>query len=153
MGTRVPGALGCAATISLMITACGKAGGGAGPDFARYCVDKSSNKVIEDRRCDDSEVGDNPHSPFGWYYQQMPSRSYDEDGYNNTPDFVMIPNGGYAYGGGYARPPGIISGRNALSSGRVFTGAAPIARGIASSPGRVISRGGFGVAGEGSGGG
>ncbi len=143
-GARTPGALGLAGTVALMISACGS----AGPEFARYCVDRTQGTVIDDRRCEDSDVGDNPHSPFGWYYQQMPDRTsgWDDDGggYDNTPDFVMIPTGGRVYGGSYIRPPGVISGRTATSTGRVFTGAAPRAAAAGSGTGRVISRGGFG---------
>lgn len=146
--SRVPGALGCAAAVALLLSGCDDS-----DQYVQYCADRATSVVVEDAKCLVDDVGDRPDSPYGWYYQQFPPRSgyySDEDIYiDTTPDFLIISQGGYVSGGTYARPPGITSGRSAASSGKIAATGAPA--GVAPSPtGRVIQRGGFGVAGSSS---
>jgi hypothetical protein len=113
---------------------------GCGDDneASRICTTKTEPPVrVDDQLCD------HPRNPaeaatHGWYYQQLPATRYDDEGYSDGSDSVVVVGVGqpvYARG---ARPPGSFSPPAGVSPQRF----APAPKG-----GGTVTRGGLGVSG------
>lgn len=57
---------------AIAVVSIGLSGCSSSPDYAGVCVDKSSNKRVADRDCDDSHVSGGSH---GWYYVRAGSKA------------------------------------------------------------------------------
>lgn len=107
-------------------------------EAARYCTTKTDPPVrVDDQRCGA------PRDPreaagHGWYYQQLPGYTYDDEGYADGGGSVAVVGVGspvYARG---ARPPGSFTPPAGVSPQRFSP---------APAGGGTITRGGLGIAG------
>lgn len=101
------------------------------PDYATYCARKIDSVRAEDSSCQMAVGEDDPRSPFGWYYQQLP------DGDDSTVVSV-VSIGEPVRSGTYTRP-----------------GVGNLVRSMPSRPGtagvpNTVTRGGLGVSSSGS---